>query len=266
MTVSGPRRLERDPRQKKLYVVAGSGLAVLIVAALAVVFVLPPALQNGQISPDRQTPPPQQFAKPAPSQSAPERGRPAPSQPDPLKDQQRKTAEDLLRDVLRKQAELESEGVKTWGEKKLNASYPEALEALADANARFDEAEYEAAARGFRETISMFDTLAASKDERYRLAMAEGNGALASDNAESALSAFRTALALRPDDPQAALGLARAQSLPQVLDLMEQGRRLDLSDDLDGAFKAFSAAATLDAAYLPAQDEKKQDCPPYRGT
>ena len=45
MTNNAPPRLPKDPGQKKRYVAAGSALAVLIVAALGVIFVLPASFQ-----------------------------------------------------------------------------------------------------------------------------------------------------------------------------------------------------------------------------
>ena len=257
MTVSGPRRLARDPRQQKLCVIAGVGLAVLVVAALAVVFVLPPALDTQNSPPTRTTSADIPAVTALPVRPSKPVNTKAP-QKDPLQEQQRKTAEGLLADALRKQAALESEGVKVWGAVKLETSYPEVQETLADANVKFDTADYESAAAAFRKVISLLDTLAAQKDERYRLAMAKGNSALASDNAEGARSAFEIALALRPQDPQAGAGLARAQSLPEVLSLMEQGRRLDISGDLDGAYKSYAAAASLDGAYPPARTEAER--------
>ncbi|MGB0631769.1 MAG: hypothetical protein ACPGRZ_13850, partial [Alphaproteobacteria bacterium] len=146
----------------------------------------------------------------------------------------------------------------TWGTHKLTTSYPDVLDVLAGANAQFDNAAYSDAAQGFQQAITLLETLAGSKDDRYRLAVAEGNGALASENADSASAAFGQALALRPGDPLASAGLARAQSLPDVLTFMEQGRRLDLSGDLDGAFRAYRGAADLDPAYLPAQEETRR--------
>lgn len=258
MSTSGLRPMARLPSHRKHYFAAATGLAVLVAAALAVVFVLPGTLPP-QTTPDG-SPETVEIVKPSASATTfPDGpGKTQPAAGNPQDDRQRLAAENLLRDVLRKQAELESEGVRIWGERKLTTSYPEALEALAASNARFDTAAYEQAAGGFRQSLALLDTLSQSKDDRYRLSMAEGNAALASDNAENAGAAFEIALALRPDDPQAGIGLARAQALPEVLGLMEQGRRRDLSGDLDGAYAAFKSAADLDPAYRPARDEARR--------
>ena len=258
MSISGPRPLARNPNHRKLYFAAATGLAVLVAAALAVVFVLPATL-SPQTTP-AESAVPAEIVKPSASATTfPDRsGKTRPVAGNPQEDRQRLAAENLLRDVLRKQAELESEGIRSWGERKLTTSYPEALEALAASNEWLDTAAYEQAAGGFRQSLALLDTLSQSKDDRYRLSMAEGNAALASDNAENAGAAFEIALALRPDDPQAGIGLARAQALPEVLGLMEQGRRRDLSGDLDGAYAAFKSAADLDPAYRPARDEARR--------
>jgi tetratricopeptide (TPR) repeat protein len=258
MSTSGSRPMARRTSHRKHYFAAATGLAFLVAAALAVVFVLPATL-SPPTTPDR-SPETAEIVKPSASATTfPDgSGKTRPAAGNPENDRQRLAAENLLRDVLRKQAELESERVQSWGERKLTTSYPEVLEALAASNARFDTAAYEQAAGGFRQSLTLLDTLSQSKDDRYRLSMAEGTAALASENAENARAAFEIALALRPDDPQAGIGLARAQSLTEVLGLMEQGRRRDLNGDLDGAYAAFKSAADLDPAYRPARDEARR--------
>lgn len=260
MTNNAPPRLPKDPGQKKLYVAAGSALAVLIVAALGVIFVLPAGFQpnNSPVTANNpaatETAGAKHTATAGPDQSA----RGEQTDAEAKVEQHRITAEMLLSDVLRKQTALESDGIKIWGAEQLTTSYSEALDILATANTSFDEGRYTEAAAEFRKVLTILDTLDASKDERYGRAMADGNGALAIDNAESAVSAFTIALALRPKDPSAAAGQARAQSLPDVLRSMEQGRRLEISGDLDGAYQAFKSAVDLDPIYRPAQEEARR--------
>ena len=128
-------------------------------------------------------------------------------------------------------------------------AFPDVLESLGAANREFDAANYAAAAAGLDRAIALMDTLTNSKPARYEDALAAGRQALADENAERAEAAFRVAVALNPTDPVAEIGLARARSLPEVLERMREGRNREAAGDVDAAHTAYRHAATLDPAH-----------------
>ena len=99
-------------------------------------------------------------------------------------------AERLLSEALRKQARLENTGVNIWGKMPLKTSYPEVLAVLAKANEHFDKREFQPAISGFRTAITSLDELAASRDERFRRAMATGAARLLNNNSDDAVDRY----------------------------------------------------------------------------
>ncbi|MEC7944033.1 MAG: hypothetical protein VX178_08240, partial [Pseudomonadota bacterium] len=90
-----------------------------------------------------------------------------------------------------------------------------------------------------------------SINERFIRAVTDGRAALETENYEEALSAFKVAAAIAPEDQQVASLLKRARLLPEVIELMKKGRRLGLEGNLDAANEAFRKAANLDPEYHP---------------
>ena len=254
MTVSGPKPFHEDGNYKRVNLGVGLGLLVLILVALAVVFVLPTTIDKEPLGPIKNSE--NREIKPtravSPSANRPPSG--AGTMPS-LIDKRRKTAERLLKDILREKSLLERDRVTIWGENRLTVSYPEVLQALQQANAAFDSENYLIAIKEFQHVKELLVTLEKSKNKRLIMAIKAGRLAIKNAEARSAETAFSLAVAIQPDNPEALAGLARAASLPSVLKLVEQGRRLELNGHLEAAYRAFRDAANADPAYRPAQKE-----------
>ncbi|MEC6998588.1 MAG: hypothetical protein VXW88_04325, partial [Pseudomonadota bacterium] len=254
MKISGPKPIAKDTQQRKLYLAAGAGIALLSVIALSVVFILPETVKEISSSENKvreasnyKSTPTSKKRDPVQTTETSSASRSA----DFAEKQNLGTAENLLRDALRLKSELEGRGVKVWGKQKLTTSYTEALIALKNANTDFDRADYKKAIYGFQETIRLLNTLQTSINERFIRAVTDGRAALETGNYEEALSAFKVAAAIAPEDQQVASLLKRARLLPEVIELMKKGRRLGLEGNLDAANEAFRKAANLDPEYHP---------------
>lgn len=164
----------------------------------------------------------------------------------------------LLGRVLQQQARLENDGVRVWGGTLLKTSYPEALSLLAKANEDFDKQKFGTATDRFRTTLALFDELAASKDERFRNAMDAGMASLLNLRSAEATGQFQIALALKPGNNRATVGLRRAEKLPQVIAYMEDGKQHERSGDLTAALQAFRAALALDEAFAAAKQNAER--------
>ncbi|MEC7943286.1 MAG: hypothetical protein VX178_04440, partial [Pseudomonadota bacterium] len=165
MKISGPKPIAKDTQQRKLYLAAGAGIALLSVIALSVVFILPETVKEISSSENKvreasnyKSTPTSKKRDPVQTTETSSASRSA----DFAEKQNLGTAENLLRDALRLKSELEGRGVKVWGKQKLTTSYTEALIALKNANTDFDRADYKKAIYGFQETIRLLNTLQTS--------------------------------------------------------------------------------------------------------
>ena len=226
-----------------------AALALLLAAAAAVIFVLPDAVRDaptaagaGAADTGRE---PRGAAPRAPRAAAPARpaaGPPAPpAEPDPA----RLRAEAALADALAQQARLEAARVAQWG----GEDHARALSRLAAGDDAFANAEFEAAAGRYAEAAAAFAALDQDRPRRLDAALAAGAGALAGGDAAAALAAFETALAIDPANDAARAGLARAQTLDQVLALHASAMQRESAGDLDAARAALEQALAVDPAF-----------------
>jgi tetratricopeptide (TPR) repeat protein len=166
----------------------------------------------------------------------------------------RQKAQRLLAEALRRQAQLENEGVRVWGDSAFPPSYADVIKVLNRANTFLDRQNFAEASTGFRETISLFDKLTASKEQRFAQAIDTGMAALDSLEGDAATAQFQIALALQPGEARAQKGLHRAAQVPRVKERMDAARRLEATGDIDSGFSAFQEAATLDGDFIPARE------------
>ena len=242
----------RPPGRTKIAPVYLVGLGVLALVALGVVLVLPERINSpaervvGASAPVAIKTDTARAAAPQPREtvSAVESGNIL----------VRQEAERLLAEVLKRQAQLENDGARVWGDASLLPSYADVLEALSKANTQLDRQAYAVASAGFRQVIELSDKLGATRNERFARAMGAGNSALEILDGRAAAPHFRIALALRPGDASAKNGLRRTTQAPQVLEKMNEARRLEAAGEIDTALIAFRAARVLDGDYVPARD------------
>ena len=169
-----------------------------------------------------------------------------------------KEAKSLLAKALEQQIRLENDGAKIWGDASIKPSYSDALASLDTANSWIDRQEYSRASDGFRETLSLFDQLLTSKDERFARAMSSGLAALDILDGPAATPHFQMALALQPQSEKAQNGIVRAANAPRTLELMAEGRRHEAAGDIDRALNSFQGAIALDPQYVLANENAKR--------
>lgn len=242
----------------RLKLIVGIAFLFLVSIAAAVVLLLPTQIDNApqppgpkESAPVSEAPLIENSTKPAASQNAIS----ALPNPSVVKDQlvAKSQSEKMLSESLRRLARLESEGIRIWGISKLRTSLPEIENTLKKANRYYDQQKYALSVSFFKEANSLFDQLEESREQRFQLAIAEGASALSKLDAATSKKQFEIAVAIKPGDENADLGLKRARALPSVLTNMKQGRYLEKSGDLDRAAKKYAMAASLDPAHQPAR-------------
>lgn len=184
---------------------------------------------------------------PAPESAARE---PAPGPPpDALqRAEDKRAAEAMLGRLLRRQAQLTEASVEGWA----RDDYSAALLRLAAGDVAFAAASFGDALTAYTTVAGLFDELEASRPRRLAAALQAGAAAFDRLEADAAARHYRMAVALDPDNAEAAHGLERAQHLDAVLAHVKQGEAEARDGRWRAARDAFAAAVALDPEYAAA--------------
>jgi tetratricopeptide (TPR) repeat protein len=206
--------------------------AVVMLLGLLVIFVLP-----GQV--DR--------AKDAPA-TAPETGLVSPAAPVDDAQEARTRAEQALQAGLALRARLELENADAWGEPEWSRSAAR----TAQGDRLFAQHRFQPAADAYAEARDLLQSLADTREQRFMDAMAQGAKALAANDSDTAMGHFELALAIHPQDADAAQSLERARQRPEVLLALQAGEGAEAAGDPGAAREAYARAVAIDSGYEPA--------------
>ncbi|MGI9258710.1 MAG: hypothetical protein ACR2QQ_07735, partial [Gammaproteobacteria bacterium] len=217
----------------------GAGLALTLIVAMVVVFLLPGWVANDEES-----------LEALPEPVAEEIEEPVgPTLSEEELEALRAEAEVLLADLLTQQAELDALSAVSWGDQTW-LDYEERARAGDDA---YLANSFQDAVPAYADALELGAELLLQSDGLIAAAISAGNAAIDAGNARLATEQFELVLGIREDHAEAQSGLARAQSLPQVLVLVQQGEQLEREGQLDEAAAAFREAVSLDASWEPAR-------------
>lgn len=225
------------------FLLSGAFLGLAAVA-FAVIFLLP-----SKVAQNRETP---HSASVRPPIVPPAQG-PVKTEPKPQENHKPK-ADKLMSDALRHLARLESGGVRTWGLEPLKTSLPVAEKALNLANGHYDQQRFTRSLVHFKEAITAFSQLEASRPERFRRAMNRGKKAFDTTDSQAATAQFAIAIAIEPGNARARALAERAKNFPGVLSNIARGNQHRKNGDFDQARRAYQAAVSLDPLYGPAKE------------
>lgn len=162
--------------------------------------------------------------------------------------QARERAQEHLAAFVATQLRLEqSMNVGAWGSDALQA----AKDRAAAGDDLFEDGNYGGAQREYQGAAADLDALVAAGEARYQEALAAGAAALAArdhDAAATAFAAYARALQVRPEDAAASAGRARAEQLPEIIELLREAERTTLRGDHDAAAELLQRAKGLDPA------------------
>ena len=158
-------------------------------------------------------------------------------------------AQQVASDLLRLQIELEDQGVLIWAAK----PYQQLLDRGLAADESYRQGQYPQALGQYQaistDTQALLDSISTVIAENQQL----GQAALAAGDAEGAMQAFTRLLAIRPADATFQAGLARARSLSQVIEQVQQAEAAEASDNLPGARDLYQQALQLDKQWPAAR-------------
>ncbi len=215
-------------------------LALLVVVAALVVFVLPQWVAERGRAPDPASPPADERPAAGETRTPAEDSKPSARALEVAA--QKREAERALGDVLRRQTALEAEGAALWAEQEFAA----ALDNLATADALFSESRFSQATDIYRQTLATLNALDQSRSERLRAALDAGGRALENAGGSEARRQFGIALAIDAANETAQRGVQRAQTIEEVVALLAGGEAREQSGELEHAKADYERAVALD--------------------
>lgn len=229
------------PPERRSVIAVGSVLAALIVVAIGVFLVLPSWVEERaeQRAPD-PTPVEQPVADvPAAPQLTPEE-----------LERLREQAEALLAELLPQQARLAELSAESWG----GAQWEDYENSSRTGDDAYLANAYQDAVPAYAHAIEVGNALLDRSVDIIAAALAAGTAALEAGTASVAQEQFTLVLNIEPENQAAAAGLARAEHLPDVLALTQNGESLARDGSLDEAAAAFREALAIDSAWVPARE------------
>jgi tetratricopeptide (TPR) repeat protein len=162
----------------------------------------------------------------------------------------RYNVEMILGELLSDFETLERRSVQRWAQ----VPYRRAREFYAQGDAAFLKRNWAAAELHYLDALSVLEPLFDQVEPEFEKALAAASAAFDAGERLEALRFYELAVAITPNHPEARAGLARAQNLETVLQLVEQGLVFEEELELDAAEANFAQAATLDPNWLPASE------------
>jgi hypothetical protein len=224
--------------------------AILVIALLAVVLILPGHVEREQQARRAEAEASQHLAElnrrieaeRAAAQAEPETRELTEEELEALFER-REATEAILDDYLTLQISLEERAVERWA----SDDFEVAQDLQRSGDEPFRLQQYELASEAYRQALNALQEL----DSRAGMVLAEalerGYRALQSGLAAAATDAFELALQLDPESDLATRGAQRAAVLDQVLALRDQAMAAEASDDLAEALARYREALALDA-------------------
>ena len=156
--------------------------------------------------------------------------------------------DEALGDLLSQLERLRYRAIDRWG----GQPYLDAVNVYEEGDQAYVDRNYRLAGERYREASRMLEPFFDRIDGVFEETLSAAKDAFENGDPSEAVRLFDLAVAITPGNREAEAGLARAQSLSEVLSLMEQGLRFENDLELDAAKLAFEKALELDPLWAPA--------------
>jgi hypothetical protein len=161
------------------------------------------------------------------------------------REQAREQAQEQLARFVELQIELEDAmQVGAWGAEAYDAA--KALAAAGDEE--FVRERFAASVESYRQAADALASLIERGRQTLEEALDRGAAALAERRQGDAEAALDLATTIAPEDPRVAAARARLELLPELTELMRQGRNQELAGDWEAALESYRRAEQLDPA------------------
>ncbi len=222
------------------------GLGILVVALLAVVFFVVPDFIEPPVVTTHRTDPPVTGNPPqaGDTTTAADQDASLPPFQALLREQTREKAQEELARFVELQMQLEETmQVGQWGQAELDQAKTLATEG----DEHFLAEAFEASLASYKAASDTLATLITTGTDILSEALVRGNDALDARDQDLAIASFEQALTIDPENGDAQTGLARANLLPEVIDLMREAKNQELAGDFRAALQTYERVQALDS-------------------
>ncbi|MBN4075121.1 MAG: hypothetical protein COA71_01065 [SAR86 cluster bacterium] len=167
---------------------------------------------------------------------------------------EREQAQEVLALILELQELLEGISVDSWA----GEAYLEALAIAAEGDLAYREQNFLGSQEIYQRGLLALQALETMSLEVLTSSIENGYAAIESAMPAEAEAAFTTALLIETDSETALVGLERAQLLPEVIALLEQGNTRHENSELEAALEFYIQAAVVDPAHVGATNAISQ--------
>lgn len=164
--------------------------------------------------------------------------------------QARGDSQDVLSELLRNKAQLEAQQVELWAQ----SEFQTAIDTAEQGDQFYSRQDFVAAQNSYKSALQIMQSLGERLPAVLDGLVSEGQAAINDGKSELATAAFEKALEIDANNISALLGIERAKTLNQVLDLLRAGadeesafEDTDQFDFLDAADQKYQQALALDA-------------------
>lgn len=237
-SAAGAPAPERSGGRHAGLIAAGLGLAA-VAALVGVFFLLPRWVEDSAAE--------RQAAVPAPAEAP----APAPAEPALTAEERealREQAEGLLARLLTQQQRLSAQGAAGWG----GEQWLEYTELARGADDAYLADDFRTALTSYEQALAAGEALSQRSRDLVARALDTGARALVAGDAALALDQYQLVLGIEPDNAAAAAGRARAERLPEVLELVASGDERRAAGALEEAAERYAAALEIDRDWEPA--------------
>ncbi|TNF80124.1 MAG: hypothetical protein EP301_13470 [Gammaproteobacteria bacterium] len=236
---------EKAPRKPLPWRQIGVGLLVVTLLGL-VFFVVPDFIEPPVVTTHDASPPSSDSADAATganTSSAAEEDALPPFQA-LLREQTREKAQEELARFVELQMQLEQTmQVGQWGQ----ADLDQAKTLATEGDEQFVAEAFEASLESYKAASDALATLITTGTDILAQALAKGSEALDARDQRVALANFEQALKIDPENAEAKSGIARANLLPEIIDLMREAKNHELAGDYRAALATYERVQALDS-------------------
>lgn len=242
-----PSATRSQPKKFPQRLIVGSWLALVVLLALAVVFVLPKLVEPTATLPNTSQP----ASKTTDSEAANASTPPETPWRDAQLAKARREAQDILAKLLERQQFLENKSVQRWAPER----FQQGLDQAAEGDKTFRERQFNDALTHYQQALTTFTELEQQANQTLTDTLAAGLAAIDAGDVEKARQQFELALAIQPGNANATQGLARTDTLPDVLALIKQAEQARQEQLLVNTRSLLQQAVKLDGQHQVAQQQ-----------
>jgi tetratricopeptide (TPR) repeat protein len=165
----------------------------------------------------------------------------------------RRAAQEILAKLLDKQKSLETMQVELWAK----TNYEQALMLAESADNLYRQRQFDQAQEQYQQALTQLESLMTMAESIFANSLKDGETAISQRQPVEAVKAFQLATAIRPHNDDAQKGLARAQVLADVINLLDEAENLQLAQQWQAATDKVEVALKLDPEFTPAQEQLK---------